>query len=178
MPPGIHPSLRAPDQTPAFEVCPLFRRQAGGRTGRLELGRVNHVRCLVGAYGRQADHHLGEVPHFAPPLPTVVECVGRAILPRRVPPPQTTSIDDDHATLDASVIKTRLAMALGKERHESLHPLVGQPEKIAHHHPHQLSTLNHVIRAALSRSVGPYLNDMPQMCEELKEGQAQVLLGQ
>lgn len=46
-------------------------------------------------------------------------------------------------------------MALRKERLQPLYLLILQPEKIAHHHPHQFGSLHHEGRAASSRTMNP-----------------------
>ncbi|WP_304618221.1 AAA family ATPase, partial [Paracoccus sp. (in: a-proteobacteria)] len=38
---------------------------------------------------------------------------------------------------------------------QPLHLRVGQPEKIAHHHPRQFGSLNHAGRTASRKSMGP-----------------------
>jgi hypothetical protein len=122
---------------------------------RLEVGRVDHHDFLLAAFGGQSLHHPGEDPHVAPPLPPIVERLGRSILPRRVTPSQPVAIDEDYAAQHTPVIDPRLAMALWKERLQPLQLRLGQPEKVAHHHPRQFGSLNHAGRAASSRSMGP-----------------------
>ena len=53
------------------------------------------------------------------------------------------------------IIDSRHAMALREERPKPGHLCVRQPEKIAHHHPHQFGGLNHAAGAESSRSMGP-----------------------
>ena len=96
--------------------------------------------------------------------PAVVERLRRAIFPWRVTPPQPIAIDEDYAAQHAPVIDSRLAMALREERLQPLHLLIGQPEKVAHHHPRQFGSLNHAGRAALSRLMGPD----PSLAEDTK----------
>lgn len=138
---------------------------------RLEVGRVDHDRLLLGAFRGQSLHHPGEDPHVAPSLPSVVKGLGRAILPWRIAPPQPVAIDKDYAAQHTSVIDPRLAMALRKEPLQPLHLLVGQPEKVAHHHPRQFGSLNQAGRPASTRSMGPD----PSRCESLKVKVAQQL---
>ena len=99
---------------------------------RLEIGRVDHDRLVLGALGGQAHHDPGEHAIVAPALPTVVEGLGRAVFLRRITPAQAIAIDEDYAAEDAAIIDTGLAMALGKERLQALHLGVRKPIKIAH----------------------------------------------
>ena len=122
---------------------------------RLEIRRVDHDDLLLAAFGGQPLHHPGEDTHVAPPLPAIVEGLGRAILPRRIAPTQTIAIDEYYSTQDTPAIDARLAMALGKERLQPFHLVFGQPEKIAHLHPRQFGAVNHAVTAASSRSMGP-----------------------
>ena len=118
---------------------------------RFQIGRVDHDDLLLATLGGQPLHHLCEDAHGAPPLPAIVEGLGRAILTRRVTPSQPIAIGEDYAAEDPSIIDPRLAMALRKERLQPLHLRVGQPEKVAHHHSRQSRSLNHVDQAASSR---------------------------
>lgn len=122
-----------------------------------QIGCIDHDDLLLAALGGQPLHHPGEDAHVAPPLPAIVEGLGRAILPRRVAPSQPIAIYEDYAAQDPSIIDPRLAMALRKKRLQPLHLLVRQPEKVAHHNPRQFGSLNHAGRAASSRSMGPSL---------------------
>ena len=122
---------------------------------RLQVGRIDHEGLLLGALGGQSLHHPREDPHVTPPLPTVVERLRRPILTRGIAPTQAIAIDEDYAAQHAPIIYTRLAMALREERPQPLHLLVGQPVKVAHHHPRQFGSLNHADRAASSKSMGP-----------------------
>ena len=111
---------------------------------RLHVGRIDHDGLLVAACGGKPLHHPGKDPHVTPPLPAIVEGLGRAILPRCVTPSQPIAIYKDNAAQHPPVIDPRLAMALREERLQPLHLLVGKPEKIAHRNPHQFGSLNHV----------------------------------
>ena len=91
---------------------------------RLEVGRVNHDRPMLGALGGQSLHNPREDPQVTPLLPTVVERLRWAILARGIAPTQAIAIDEDYATQHAPIIYTRLAMALRKERLPPLHLLV------------------------------------------------------
>ena len=64
---------------------------------RFQVGRVDHDDLLFAAFGGQPLHHPGEDAHVAPPLPAIVEGLGRAMLPRSVTPPQPIAIDEDYA---------------------------------------------------------------------------------
>ena len=99
---------------------------------RLEICCVDHDGLVLGALGGQADHDPGENAIFAPALPAVVEGLGRAIFLRRIAPPQPIAIDEDYAAEDAPVVNAGLAMALGKERLQTLYLRVAQPEQVAY----------------------------------------------
>lgn len=64
---------------------------------RLEVGYIDHGELLLAPFGGQSLHHPCEDPHVTLPLPTVVERLGRAILPRRVTPSQPVAIEEDYA---------------------------------------------------------------------------------
>ena len=95
---------------------------------RLQIGRVDHDRLLIGAFRGQPLHHSGEDPHVTPPLPSAIEGLRRTILTRCITPPQAIATDEDYATQNPSIINPRLAMALRKERPQPLHLLVCQPD--------------------------------------------------
>jgi hypothetical protein len=122
---------------------------------RFQVGRVDHDDLLFAAFGGQPLHHTGEDTHVTPPLPAIVEGLGRAMLPRRGTPSQPIAIDENYAAQDPQIINSWLPMALWKERSKSLHLLVGQPEKVAHDHPHPFGSLNHPRPADSSRLIGP-----------------------
>lgn len=63
---------------------------------RFQEGRVDHDGLLLGAFRGQPLHHPGENPHVTPPLPSVVKRLRRAILTRRIAPPQPIAIDEDY----------------------------------------------------------------------------------
>ena len=67
------------------------------------------------------------------------------------------AIDEDYAAQHATVIDTRLAMALRKKRLQPVHLLVGQPEKVAHHDARKFGSLNHAGQTDSSRTIGPDL---------------------
>ena len=99
---------------------------------RFQIGRVDHDRLVFGALGGEAHHDPGEDPVLAPALPAVVERLGGPVVLRRVKPSQAIAIDEGYATEDATIIDTRLAMALGKEGAKAIHLRLAQPEKVAH----------------------------------------------
>jgi hypothetical protein len=109
---------------------------------RLQVGRVDRDGLLLGPFEGQSFHHPGEHPPVAPPFPPVVLGLGRAILPWRIAPTQAIAIDEDYAAQNPPIINPGLAMALRQKRPQQLHFLVGQPEKVAHHHPRQFGSLN------------------------------------
>lgn len=118
---------------------------------RLQVSRVDHHRLRDGSLSGQAIHHPGEDPPVAPPLPSIVEGLRRAVFFRRIAPPQPIAIDKDYAAQHPPVIDARLTVALGKEGLQTGHLRVGQPEKVAHD-PVFLRSLN---QAASARSTGP-----------------------
>jgi hypothetical protein len=73
----------------------------------LQVGGVNHHSFRFAVISRQSHHHLGEdalflaslgpvaFSHSPPPFPTIVERLVRAILPRRIAPPQAIAIDEN-----------------------------------------------------------------------------------
>lgn len=99
---------------------------------RLQIGRVDHHRLGDRRLCRQAVHHPGKDALFAPPLPTVVEGLRRAILPGGITPPQAVAIDEDNPAQNAPVVDARLTMALREEGFQTGHLRVRQPEKVAH----------------------------------------------
>jgi len=94
--------------------APLFRAQAASGAVRLEIGRVDHDRLVLGPFGGQPHHDPGEDPVVAPALPAVIQGLGRAVFLRRIAPPQPIAIDEDYSAEDAPIIDARAAMALGK----------------------------------------------------------------
>jgi hypothetical protein len=67
-----------------------------------------------------------------PPLPTIVECLQRAIFLRRIASAQAIAIEEDYAAQYPPVVDPRPAVALGKEVPQPRHLRLGQPEKFAH----------------------------------------------
>jgi hypothetical protein len=89
------------------------------------------------------------------PTLDAVKGLRRTVLPRCIAPPQPVAIYEDYPAQNPPSIHAWLAMALRKERPQPLHLLVRQPEKIAHHYPLQFGSLNHAVREASRRSMGP-----------------------
>ena len=77
---------------PIWRPRPLFHPKARRRAMCLEICRVDHDRLVLGTLGGQAEHDPGKDAVFAPPLPTVVEGLGRTVFLRRVKPPQPIEI--------------------------------------------------------------------------------------
>ena len=82
--------------------------------------------------GSQTDHHLGKDAFVAPPFPTVIEGLRRAIFLGCISPSQAIAIDEDNATQDAPVINAGLAVGLREVGFKTRHLHVGQPKKVAH----------------------------------------------
>ena len=66
----------------------------------LKVGSVDHHGLLLTMIHRQPDHYLGEDPLVTPPLPTVVDCLVRFIVPKGIAPPQAIAIDEDLSHLE------------------------------------------------------------------------------
>lgn len=98
----------------------------------LEVGRIDRNCLVIGGLSGQPGHDPRKHTHIAPPLPTVVECLGWAIFARRIAPAQPVAIDEYYAAQNTFVIDTGNAMALGKERAKTYHLRLGQPEQVAH----------------------------------------------
>ncbi|OUJ04460.1 hypothetical protein HK24_13700 [Gluconobacter sp. DsW_058] len=99
---------------------------------RLERRRINHNRLRLGFRSRQAIHYSHENAHVAPTLPTVVERLVGAVFPGRITPAHPITVHENDATQHTTVINTGSAVALGKERPQTLHLFVRQPKQIAH----------------------------------------------
>ena len=93
-----------------------------------EIRGVDHYGLLLAVISRQTNHHFSEDALVAPPLPTVIQRLVWPILPWRVTPPQPIAINEDNPTEDAFVINTRFAVGLGKERFQTRHLRIAQPE--------------------------------------------------
>ena len=87
---------------------------------------------LQGPHGTNPRHDPREYTHIVPPLPTIVKCLGRAILFRRITPPQPIAIDEDNTAEHATVINAWHTMALREIRPEPRHLSFTQPAKITH----------------------------------------------
>jgi hypothetical protein len=77
-----------------------------------QVSRVDHDRLGRGARGSQPLHHADEDTPFVPPLPTVVERLVGAILPRRIAPTQSVAVDENDTAQHPPVINPWLAVAL------------------------------------------------------------------
>ena len=93
----------------------------------LEVGRVDHDGLRAGACGSQPLHHLEENTLLSPALPPVVQRLMRAVILRRIAPPQPVPIDENNAVQHPPVINPRFAMALGRIWLEPRHLIVRQP---------------------------------------------------
>ncbi len=111
--------------------APFFGGHTGRRSVGFEIRRVNHHGCLLAVFCRQPGHHSREDAFLAPPLPTAVERLVRTIGSRRIAPPQADAIDEDKPAQHPLVICQGLLVSLGKERSQTGHLRVGQPEKVA-----------------------------------------------
>ncbi len=124
-------ALRAPDQPSA--PPPLLRRQARRRPVRLHMGRVDHHRLDVLRLRGDFRHDRGEHAHPAPPLPSVVERLRRAIGRRCVLLHQPIALNVEDPAQNPPVINLGLAERLRKERLQPPNLRLRQPRKIAHH---------------------------------------------
>src|SRR5690606_15211623 len=98
----------------------------------LQVGRVDHHRLRGGSLRGQTVHHPSEDTLVTPPLPAIVEGLGRAIFLRRIAPTQAIAIDEDYAAQNPPVIAARLAMALAKEGLQPRRLRVRHPEELGH----------------------------------------------
>ena len=113
--------------------APFFGGHTGRRSVGFEIRRVDHHGRLLAVFCRQPGHHPREDAFLAPPLPTAVERLVRTIGSRRIAPPQAAvAIDEDKTAQHPLVICQGLPVSLGKERSQTGHLCVGQPEKVAH----------------------------------------------
>jgi hypothetical protein len=60
---------------------------------------------------------------------------------------------EDYAAQHAPVTDPRFAMALWEERTKPVDLFLGQPEKVAHHHPRQFGSMNHASTSPSSKWV-------------------------
>lgn len=91
---------------------------------------VNHDRLLLTVLGGQAGLDLREDALVAPPLPTVVKRLVRAVLNRRVTPTQPIAVDEDNPAQHTPIIDARLAVGLRKMGLKTRHLRICQPEEI------------------------------------------------
>lgn len=69
-----------------------------------QISCINHHGRLLTVLSGQPRHDPREDTPVAPPLPTVLERLVRAILSWGVTPPQTVAIDEDNAAQDPPVV--------------------------------------------------------------------------
>src|SRR3546814_1295347 len=65
----------------------------------------------------QALHHADEDAFVAPPLPAIIKRLRRAILPRRITPPEPIAVDEDDPAQNPSIVDPLAAMR--SEEHTS-----------------------------------------------------------
>ena len=121
----VHAAFSAPNKT---SMPPFFDAQAGRCSMAFETSGVDHDRRLFAVISGQADHHLRIDAVVAPPLPTVVERLMRAILLGRISPSQATAIDENNSVQNVSITDTWLATLLGKVELKARHLRVGYPD--------------------------------------------------
>ena len=149
----FNPPLVRPIRRPRWSSGRLFRPQARSRAVRLRVSRVDHDGLLLGAFRRQPRHHPGEDPHVTSPLPSVAERLRRAILTRRIAPPQAIAIDEDHPAQNTPIINPRLVGS--SERTGSAVPSARPSATIeCSSASHQFGGWNHTATAPSSKSMG------------------------
>lgn len=95
----------------------------------VQIGRVDHDRLALWPLRcRQALHHADEDAFVAPPLPAIIKRLCRAILPRRIAPPEPIAVDEDDPAQNPPVVNALAAMVLWKIGLKTRHSLVRQPE--------------------------------------------------
>lgn len=99
---------------------------------RLAIGCFDRHRLQNGRLSGDPFLHPGEDAFVAPPLPTAVEGLWRAILLRSIAPAQAIAIDKDYGAQHPSDIGARLAMDYREEGLKPRNLRVCQPEKVAH----------------------------------------------
>src|SRR3546814_8943110 len=124
--------MRSSDVT--SDVCSSDLPNARLPAVSLPLGLVHHdplalwrLRC------GHSLHHAAEDAFVAPPLPAIIKRLRRAILPRRITPPEPIAVDEDDPAQNPSIVDPLAAMALRKIRLKTRHLLVRQPIQITHH---------------------------------------------
>lgn len=95
---------------------------------------VNHDRLLLTVLGGQAGLDLREDALVAPPLPTVVEHLVRAIGPRRIAPPQAIALDEGNPTQHTPIIGAGFAVGLREIGLKTCHLRICQSEELRHVH--------------------------------------------
>lgn len=112
----------------------------------LEVCCINHHGLLLAGLRSQPDHHSSEDAFLAPTLPAAVKrfrglrgptgatvpfiCAGHRLQGHRAT--LTHAFDEYYPTQNALVTDPGLSVRLRKERSQTRHLRVGQPEKIAH----------------------------------------------
>lgn len=61
----------------------------------LQIGRIDHDRRRLCAFGCEAFHHTPENTHPAPALPTIVERFVGPLFSGSIPPTQSIAIDEN-----------------------------------------------------------------------------------
>jgi len=94
--------------------------------------RVDHYGLFLAMSGSEPGHHPREDAFLAPALPPAVE---RLVWPtgfRSVPPAQPVALDEDNSAQHPPAVDPWLAVRLRKERLQTRHLHIAQPEKIAY----------------------------------------------
>src|SRR3546814_17192274 len=88
--------MRSSDVT--SDVCSSDLPNARLPAVSLPLGLVDHDRLALWRLRcGQALHHAAEDAFVAPPLPAIIKRLRRAILPRRITPPEPIAVDEDRS---------------------------------------------------------------------------------
>lgn len=98
----------------------------------LEIGRIDHDGLRIGPLSGQTFHYLIEHVHFAPPFPTIVQCLVRSVFSERIPPTEAVPVDEDDPVQDPPVINPGPALARGRIWRKARHLMVRKPIQVAH----------------------------------------------
>ncbi|KXV26738.1 hypothetical protein AD937_06660 [Gluconobacter japonicus] len=98
----------------------------------LERGRINRDGPRLGLRSRQTIHHPHENTYVASMLPTVVERPVRIVFSRCTTPTQAITVQKNDAVQYTAVINARFAVALRKERSQTLYLFIRQSIQVAH----------------------------------------------
>ena len=98
-----------------------------------QIGRIHHVRLVLGPLGGQPSQDPSKDTVVAPALPAVVEDLRRAIFLRHIAPSQSLAIDEDYAAQHPPIVNSVPAVTFGTEGTKALHLRIRQSVKIAHH---------------------------------------------